>query len=87
MRCFGRYNASLWDDVFAELPVLTAQDVMIINFGAWYPRFNFNEPRVCLLLWEGCMAEHLENGEALVHWLESQTSRHAGGRCMVMPPC
>ena len=49
MRCFGRYNASLWDAVFAELPALTAQDVIIINFGAWYPRFNFNEPRVCLL--------------------------------------
>ncbi len=47
VRCFGRYNASLWDAVFAELPPLTAQDVIIINFGAWYPRFNFNEPRVC----------------------------------------
>lgn len=46
VRCFGRYNSSLWDDVFAELPPLTEQDVIIINFGAWYPRFNYNEPRV-----------------------------------------
>ena len=46
VRCFGRYNSSLWDDVMAELPVLTEQDIIIVNFGAWYPRFNFNEPRV-----------------------------------------
>jgi len=46
VRCFGRYNSSLWDDVFAELPQLTARDIIIVNFGAWYPRFNFNEPRV-----------------------------------------
>lgn len=47
VRCFGRYNSSLWDDVFAELPKLTERDVIIVNFGAWYPRFNFNEPQVC----------------------------------------
>ncbi|EIE21418.1 hypothetical protein COCSUDRAFT_43154 [Coccomyxa subellipsoidea C-169] len=45
VRCFGRYNASLWDDVFAEMGPLTDRDVIIANFGAWYPRFNFNEPR------------------------------------------
>ena len=49
VRCFGRYNASLWDDVFAELPALTAQDIIIVNLGAWYPRFNYNEPKVGLL--------------------------------------
>ena len=48
VRCFGRYNSSLWDDVFAELPTLTERDVIVINFGAWYPRFNYNEPRVSL---------------------------------------
>ena len=48
VRCFGRYNSSLWDDVFAELPTLTERDVIIVNFGAWYPRFNYNEPRVSL---------------------------------------
>lgn len=46
VRCFGRYNGTLWDDVFAELSPLTDRDVIIVNFGAWYPRFNFNEPRV-----------------------------------------
>jgi hypothetical protein len=35
VRCFGRYNASLWDDIFAELPKLTERDVIIVNFGAW----------------------------------------------------
>ena len=48
VRCFGRYKSSLWDEVFAELPTLTEIDVIIINFGAWYPRFNYNEPRVSL---------------------------------------
>ncbi len=48
VRCFARYNSSLWDDVFTELPLLTEQDVIIINFGAWYPRFNYNEPKVGL---------------------------------------
>ena len=57
VRCFGRYNASLWDDIFAELPPLTAQDVIIINFGAWYPRFNFNEPRVWLSA-QSCSSVH-----------------------------
>ena len=29
-------------------PTLTERDVIVINFGAWYPRFNYNEPRVSL---------------------------------------
>ena len=46
VRCFGRYNASLWDDVFAEFGTITERDIIIVNFGAWYPRFNYNEPTV-----------------------------------------
>lgn len=45
-RCFGRYNGSLWDDVFAEIGPLTENDVIIANFGAWYPRFSYHEIRV-----------------------------------------
>jgi hypothetical protein len=50
VRCFGRYNASLWDDVFAEFGAITERDIIIVNFGAWYPRFNFNELGVRLPL-------------------------------------
>ncbi len=45
-RCFGRFNGTLWDDVFAEIGPLTERDVIIVNFGAWYPRFNYHEIRV-----------------------------------------
>ena len=47
-RCFGRFNGTLWDDVFAELGPLTERDVIIVNFGAWYPRFNYYEIRVTI---------------------------------------
>ena len=45
-RCFGRFNGTLWDDIFAELGPVTERDVIIVNFGAWYPRFNYHEIRV-----------------------------------------
>ena len=45
-RCFGRFNGTLWDDVFAEIGPLNERDVIIVNFGAWYPRFNYHEIRV-----------------------------------------
>lgn len=35
VRCFGRYNSSLWDDVFAEFGPITERDLIIVNFGAW----------------------------------------------------
>ncbi|CAL5228102.1 g11175 [Coccomyxa viridis] len=82
VRCFGRYNASLWDDVFAELPPLTAQDVIIINFGAWYPRFNFNEPR---LPWESfqldirdLFVDKLSKSPAQAYW-RTNSPTHFGG--------
>ena len=48
IRSFARFNGSLWDDIFAEIGPLTQRDVIIVNFGAWYPRFNVNELRVSL---------------------------------------
>ena len=48
-RCFGRFNGTLWDDIFAELGPVTERDVIIVNFGAWYPRFNYHEIRVTQL--------------------------------------
>ena len=43
LRAFGRFNLTLWDDVFKEFEPLTDQDVIIVNFGAWYPRYNVHE--------------------------------------------
>ncbi|CAL8467294.1 g6831 [Coccomyxa elongata] len=40
IRSFGIFNISLWDDVFAEFMPLTEKDVILVEFGAWYPRFN-----------------------------------------------
>ena len=38
-RIMGSYNAELIDDVLSELGPLNDNDVVIVNFGAWYPRF------------------------------------------------
>ena len=43
-RAYGRFNLSLWDDVMAEFQPLTEEDVIVVNFGAWYPRYNVHEP-------------------------------------------
>ena len=42
-RAYGRFNLSLWDDVMAEFQPLTEEDVIVVNFGAWYPRYNIYE--------------------------------------------
>ena len=42
-RAYGRFNLSLWDDVMAEFQPLTEEDVIVVNFGAWYPRYNIHE--------------------------------------------
>lgn len=39
-RLFGSFSRQLVEDVLAELPPLTASDVIVVNFGAWYPRFE-----------------------------------------------
>ena len=43
LRAFGRFNLTLWDDVFKEFLPLTDNDVIVVNFGAWYPRYNVHE--------------------------------------------
>ena len=43
-RAYGRFNLSLWDDVMAEFMPLTEEDVIVVNFGAWYPRYNMHDP-------------------------------------------
>ena len=51
LRAFGRFNLSLWDDVMAEFQPLTDRDVIVFNFGAWYPRYNVHE--------SGCGSPHM----------------------------
>ena len=38
-RIFGSFSGVLLEDLLAEMPPLTQNDVIIANFGAWYPRF------------------------------------------------
>ena len=38
-RIVGSYSAELIEDILSELGPLTARDVVVVNFGAWYPRF------------------------------------------------
>jgi hypothetical protein len=47
-RIIGSYSAELVDDILAELGPLTASDVLVANFGAWYPRFAM-QARRCML--------------------------------------
>ena len=35
IRSFGTYNSKLWDDVFSDFAPITANDVILVNFGAW----------------------------------------------------
>ena len=57
IRSFGTYQAQLWDDIFAEFAPITEKDVILVNFGAWYPRFKISEPHLPWLQWQNAMNE------------------------------
>lgn len=38
-RIIGSYNGDLLDDLLAELGPMQPTDMIIVNFGAWYPAF------------------------------------------------
>ncbi|CAK0787972.1 hypothetical protein CVIRNUC_011194 [Coccomyxa viridis] len=40
IQSFGMFNMTLWDDVMAQFMPLTPRDIILVEFGAWYPRFN-----------------------------------------------
>ena len=67
VRCFGRYNSSLWDDVFAEFAPLTERDLIIVNFGAWCATASRPSPRLwpplaqSMNLQRGHCADHERN--------------------------
>ena len=49
-RIVGSYSAELIDDILAELGPLTDSDVVVANFGAWYPRFAMQVRAACSVL-------------------------------------
>ena len=57
IRSFGTYQAQLWDDIFAEFAPITENDVILVNFGAWYPRFKISEPHLPWQEWQNAMTE------------------------------
>lgn len=38
-RIFGSFSGMLLEDLLAELAPLIQDDVIVTNFGAWYPQF------------------------------------------------
>lgn len=57
IRSFGTYQEQLWDDIFAEFAPITEKDVILVNFGAWYPRFKISEPHLPWVQWQNAMTE------------------------------
>ena len=42
MRDFGTYNQTLFDDVLSDFQPLSADDVVVLNWGAWYHRYDWD---------------------------------------------
>ncbi len=55
-RSFGTYESKLWDDVFSEFEPITSDDIILVNFAAWYPKYKITEPYVPYEQWEESMA-------------------------------
>ena len=41
MRDFGTYNQTLFDDVMSDFQPLSENDVVVLNWGAWYHRYDW----------------------------------------------
>ena len=46
MRDHSWYNESLYDDIMAEFQPLTKQDILVISYGGWYDRFQWDTAQV-----------------------------------------
>ena len=55
-RSFGTYESELWDDVFSEFEPITSDDIILVNFAAWYPKYKITEPYIPYEQWEEDMA-------------------------------
>lgn len=61
IRSFGTFNGTLWDDVFSDFAPITEKDVIMVNFGAWYPRYKISEPHIPWVEWQNHMTEMTMN--------------------------
>ena len=43
------YNESLYDDIMAEFQPLTNKDILVISYGGWYERFQWDTAQVPFL--------------------------------------
>ena len=46
MRDHSWYNESLYDDIMAEFQPLTKKDILVISYGGWYERFQWDSAQV-----------------------------------------
>ncbi|CAL5226961.1 g9846 [Coccomyxa viridis] len=82
LRSFGILNLTLWDDIMSEFMPLTSQDVIIAEFGAWYPSFD---TATAIKSWttfttdmKQLFSERLRDLPATVLW-RSYSPTHFGG--------
>ena len=72
MRSFGRFNLTLWDQVIGELEPITARDIILVNFGAWYHRLyvegGSDEWEAWKLDVQELLLQRLAHYEAMVVW-------------------
>eukprot|EP00884_Botryococcus_braunii_P000146 jgi/Botrbrau1/10131/Bobra.0191s0004.1 len=83
-RGFGVLNLTLWDDMITEFEEqygrLTENDVIMFNFGAWYPRFRQNDWwSVFKFTMAKLIETRLQHMTATVYWKEYAPA-HFGGR-------
>lgn len=50
IRDHSNYQQQLFDDIMAEWQPLTSQDILVISYGGWYPRFVWGSDQACHLL-------------------------------------
>ena len=82
LRSFGRFSLQLWDDIIGELAPLAPEDILFINWGAWYHRFYIAGGREEFGAWKADMEEvilqRLVHIKSRVIW-KGYTSFHYAG--------
>ena len=63
------YNESLYDDIMAEFQPLTSKDVLVISYGGWYERFQWDSAQVL----SHCARSHTYGHE--LWWTTDKTKR------------
>eukprot|EP00884_Botryococcus_braunii_P017926 jgi/Botrbrau1/4817/Bobra.0325s0036.1 len=85
IRSFGQFNLTLWDLVMSEFGHLTERDVLMVNFGAWYPRFKaggfdcYDPWHYFKVDMHELIMQRLKDVRAAVYWKEYSPT-HFGGR-------